>query len=226
MPPRLSTGSVVSLTWARDEAGSASTSATTASGSVTRKTEPHQKCSSSAPESSGPSEAMRAAEPRPERDRLRPRRPRPERRDQGERRRVGHAGREAAEEARHEQHLVGRRVGGEQAGGDRQAPCRGPASACARSGRRARRGRAPTRRGRASSRRRSGSSVVWTESNALPMAGRATLATARFRLATAATRISETRTRPARSGAVEAAATSATAGASQSGHATELAHNG
>ena len=31
------------------------TSATTASGSVTRKTEPHQKCSSSSPESSGPS---------------------------------------------------------------------------------------------------------------------------------------------------------------------------
>ena len=33
----------------------ASTSASTASGSVTRKTEPHQKCSSSAPDTSGPS---------------------------------------------------------------------------------------------------------------------------------------------------------------------------
>ena len=36
----------------------ARTSATTASGSVRRKTDPHQKCSSSKPESSGPSAAM------------------------------------------------------------------------------------------------------------------------------------------------------------------------
>ena len=34
------------------------TSATTASGSVIRKTEPHQKCSSSQPATSGPSEAI------------------------------------------------------------------------------------------------------------------------------------------------------------------------
>ena len=53
MPPRLSTGSAVSLTWA-GTSRNASTSATTASGSVSRKTDPHQKCSSSNPESSGP----------------------------------------------------------------------------------------------------------------------------------------------------------------------------
>ena len=44
MPPRLSTGSVDSLTWAGTNI-QAITSATTARGSVTRKTEPHQKCS-------------------------------------------------------------------------------------------------------------------------------------------------------------------------------------
>ena len=54
MPPRLSTGSVVSFTWAGTRR-SAKTSATTASGSVSRKTEPHQKCSSNRPESRGPS---------------------------------------------------------------------------------------------------------------------------------------------------------------------------
>ncbi len=53
-PPRLSTVSVVSLTWLGTNA-SASTSATAASGKVIRNTEPHQKCSRSRPESSGPS---------------------------------------------------------------------------------------------------------------------------------------------------------------------------
>ena len=42
---------------ARDEASTAMTRATAASGRVTRKTEPHQKCSSSAPATSGPSAA-------------------------------------------------------------------------------------------------------------------------------------------------------------------------
>ncbi len=54
MPPRLSTGSVVSFTWAGTKRSAAS-SASSASGSVTRKTEPQSKCSSSAPETSGPS---------------------------------------------------------------------------------------------------------------------------------------------------------------------------
>ncbi len=53
-PPRLSTGSVASFTWA-GTSRAARNSATTASGNVSRKTEPHQKCSSSKPESSGPS---------------------------------------------------------------------------------------------------------------------------------------------------------------------------
>ncbi len=54
MPPRLSTGSVVSLTCAGTNRSAAS-SASAASGSVTRNTEPQSNCSSSAPETSGPS---------------------------------------------------------------------------------------------------------------------------------------------------------------------------
>ncbi len=57
MPPRLSTGSVDSLTCAGTNAH-AITSATTANGKVTRKTEPHQKLSSSQPATRGPSDAM------------------------------------------------------------------------------------------------------------------------------------------------------------------------
>jgi hypothetical protein len=71
-PPRLSTGSLGSLTWAGTNA-SAISSATTASGKVTRSTEPHQNDSSSQPDSSGPSEAM--APPVPDHnaiDRVRP----------------------------------------------------------------------------------------------------------------------------------------------------------
>ena len=51
-----------------------------------------------------------AADRGPERDRLRACRPCPERRDQSEGRRVGHAGREAAEETGGEEHLVRGRV--------------------------------------------------------------------------------------------------------------------
>ena len=54
IPPRLSTGSVVSLTWA-GTSSTASTKATTASGSVSRNTDPHQNSSSRAPAVSGPS---------------------------------------------------------------------------------------------------------------------------------------------------------------------------
>ena len=57
MPPGLSTGSVVSLTWAGTSLAAIG-NATTTSGSVIRKTEPHSKCSSSAPATSGPSEAI------------------------------------------------------------------------------------------------------------------------------------------------------------------------
>jgi hypothetical protein len=63
MPPRLSTDSVVSLTWLGTNR-QANRSATTASGTVMTKTDPHQKCSSSAPDARGPSAAM--APPRPD----------------------------------------------------------------------------------------------------------------------------------------------------------------
>ena len=67
------------------------------------------------PESSDP-----AADCRPERDRLRSPRPRPQRRDQGERRRVGHACREPSEHPCAEEDFVRRRPRGQQAGRDRQ----------------------------------------------------------------------------------------------------------
>src|SRR3954470_12462421 len=56
-PPGLSTGSVVSLTCA-GTSFQAIGKATTTSGNVMRNTEPHSKCSSSAPETSGPSDAI------------------------------------------------------------------------------------------------------------------------------------------------------------------------
>ncbi len=56
MPPRLSTGSLASFDVGGHELRTgARTSTTTASGSVTRNTDPHQKCWSSAPATSGPS---------------------------------------------------------------------------------------------------------------------------------------------------------------------------
>ena len=137
MPPRLSTGSVVSLTWL-GTSRIAITSATTASGSVIRNTEPQAWCSSSAPESSGPSADDRAAEARPQRDRFRAPWTRPQRRDQRERRRVGHAGREPAEDAGADRGP--RRWRRTPRGSTRGSPgtCPARASACARSGRRAR----------------------------------------------------------------------------------------
>src|SRR6187455_2300263 len=54
IPPRLSTGSLASFTWAGTN-NHAIKKAAIASGRVTRKTEPHQKCSSKAPEINGPS---------------------------------------------------------------------------------------------------------------------------------------------------------------------------
>jgi hypothetical protein len=54
IPPRLSTGSVVSFTWA-GISRTAAWRATSASGSVIRKHEPQSNCSKSAPETIGPS---------------------------------------------------------------------------------------------------------------------------------------------------------------------------
>ena len=56
----------------------------------------------------------------PQRDRLRSLRPRPQRRDQGERRRVGHACREPSEDPCAEEDLIRRRPRGQQARRDRQ----------------------------------------------------------------------------------------------------------
>ena len=57
MPPRLSTGSVVSLTWLGTSLAAIG-NATTTSGRVMRKTDPQSNCSSSAPATSGPSDAI------------------------------------------------------------------------------------------------------------------------------------------------------------------------
>ena len=118
-PPRLSTGSVVSLTWLGTKR-SAMTRATTASGSVTRKTEPHSKCSSRNPETSGPSAAM--APPSADHraiERVRAG-PGPQGGDQREGRRVGHAGGHAAEDPGDDQDLDRRGERREEAGRDRQ----------------------------------------------------------------------------------------------------------
>ena len=93
------------------------TSATTASGIVTRKTEPQSKCSSSAPDDERPERGDRAAERRPERDRLRPAGP-----DHSaviSASVVGYAmpAREPADDTGDEQHLVR----GREAGQERQA---------------------------------------------------------------------------------------------------------
>ena len=96
------------------------TRATAASGSVTRKTEPHSKCSSRNPETQRSEGGDRAAERRPQRDRARPGRARPQGRDQGQRRRVGHAGGHAADDAGDDEHLDRRREGRRDAGRDRQ----------------------------------------------------------------------------------------------------------
>jgi hypothetical protein len=61
-PPRLSTGSEVSLTCA-GTSRIAITSAITANGSVIRNTEPHEWCRSTAPDSSGPSADIEAPIP-------------------------------------------------------------------------------------------------------------------------------------------------------------------
>jgi hypothetical protein len=57
IPPELSTGSVASLTCAGTSLAAIG-NATTTSGNVIRKTDPHSNCSSSAPETNGPSEAI------------------------------------------------------------------------------------------------------------------------------------------------------------------------
>jgi hypothetical protein len=57
IPPRLSTGSVASLTWAGTNFAAIGR-ATATRGSVMTNTDPHENCSSSAPATRGPSEAI------------------------------------------------------------------------------------------------------------------------------------------------------------------------
>ena len=84
------------------------------------------------------------ADRRPQRDRLRPSRTRPQGGDQRQRRRIRHAGGQPAEQPG--ERTARRRRGHRRRAGrpGSTAPCRGGASACGRSGRRPRRGTAPT----------------------------------------------------------------------------------
>nr|WP_262366485.1 hypothetical protein [Streptomyces sp. WAC05950] len=68
----------------------------------------------------GPEHGDAASQGGPQRDRLRPPRPRPQGGDQRQGGRVGHAGREPAEDPCHREDGVVRRERGEQAGGDGQ----------------------------------------------------------------------------------------------------------
>ncbi len=196
MPPRLSTGSVASFTWAGTRR-TARKRATTASGNVIRKTEPHQKCSSSRPENSGPSAAM--APPVPDQSAIDFVRAGPD-----------HSA------------VISAKVVGNAIPADNPPPTRatnrteslgayaasrlnGMASMVPRTSmsfRPYRSPMAPSQRTEAASPSEYPTAirfrVVCDESNAAPIDGRATFATARFRLATAATKMSVVRTSPAR----------------------------
>ena len=119
MPPRLSTGSVDSLTCAGTNI-QAITSAMTAKrqGDEEDRAPPEVL-----QQPAGDQRTQRrdgSAEGGPQGDRLGPPGPGPQSGDQSQRGRVGHAGREPAEDPGHHQHVVGPGVGGEQAGGHRQ----------------------------------------------------------------------------------------------------------
>ena len=145
MPPRLSTGSVALVDVRRDEA---QRQHERDHGERQRDQEdraPPEVLEQERRRASGPSAAIAPPSADHSAIDLRAARPRPQRGDQRERRRVGHAGREPAAEPRATKSTrVGRRVGGEQARRDRQHHPEDAASACGRTGRRARRGRAPS----------------------------------------------------------------------------------
>ena len=155
MPPRLSTFSVVSLTWAGHEPDRHDER----DGGQRQRDEEDRAPLEALEQETGHERAQRrdrATERRPQRDRPRPAGPGPQRGDEGQRRRVGHAGRDAAEDPGDDQDLD--RSGRTRRGGrpGSTAARRGRASACGRSGRPARRATGPRRPGRASSRRRRG----------------------------------------------------------------------
>ena len=119
MPPRWSTGSVVSLTWAGTRR-QAKKRAIAASGALMMNTDHQSKPSSSAPATSGPSAEM----PPPSADHraidLVRVGPRPEGRDQRQGGRVGHAGGDPAEDPGEEEDCAVGASGGEDRGRDRQ----------------------------------------------------------------------------------------------------------
>ena len=119
MPPRLSTGSLVSLTW-RDEAQAPCSSATAGERQRDHENRLPVELLEQRARDQRAERRDRAAEPRPQRDRSRARRSRPQRRDQREGRRICHARREPAEHAGREEHLDRGRESGEQARRDRQ----------------------------------------------------------------------------------------------------------
>ena len=106
MPPRLSTGSVVSLTWL----GTSRIASTSGDRRERQRDQEHRApgvvLEQRARRAAGPSAEI--APPMPDHSAidLRARRARPQRGDQRERRRVGHAGRQPAEDARADQHLA------------------------------------------------------------------------------------------------------------------------
>ncbi len=119
IPPRLSTGSVVSLTWLGTKRRAMS-SATTASGSVIRKTELPVELLEQRARDQWAESSDGATDAGPQRDRLRAGGTRPQRRNQGERRRKGHARRKPADHACYEEHPDRRSECREHARGDRQ----------------------------------------------------------------------------------------------------------
>ena len=119
IPPRLSTGSVVSFTCAGTKR-IAITSAISASGRVITNTDAPVELGQQRSGSQRAKRRDRRPERRPERDRAGPRRPRPERRDQRQRGREGHPRRDPADQPGDEQDLDRGRERGQQAGGDRE----------------------------------------------------------------------------------------------------------
>ena len=119
-PPRLSTGSSPSFTWAGDQQQGEHEG----DDRQGQRHEEHRAPPVVLEQGAGhqrPEGGDRTAERGPQGDGLGPSRARrPQRGDQRQRRRVGHAGREATEDAGGDQHADARRVGGDQAGGNRE----------------------------------------------------------------------------------------------------------
>ena len=119
MPPKLSTGSVDSLTCAGMFFRTMKR-ATSATGMTTRKTALQGELQQQGPGDQGSQRVDGAARGRPQRDRFGAGRTAPQRRDQGETGGKRHTGGDTAEDARADQDFDRRREAGDQRGGDRQ----------------------------------------------------------------------------------------------------------